>query len=105
MEYINLTPHSINVRKVDGSSVIVPASGTICRVSVTMQPSFVEDGIQVYAPVYGDIQNLPLPEEGKVFIVSRMIKDRCPDRADVRVPGNLIRDEQGNVIGAEGLSL
>ncbi len=35
----------------------------------------------------------------------RMVKDRVPDRADVLVPGAPVRDSEGRIIGANGLSM
>jgi len=48
---------------------------------------------------------LPDSEEGIIYIVSRMVKDRVPDRPDVLVPGAPVRDAEGRIIGADGLSL
>ena len=54
---------------------------------------------------FGDVQDLPEVTENTIFVVSRMVKDRVPNRTDVLVPGALVRDENGNIIGANGLSL
>ena len=49
--------------------------------------------------------DLPDAQDDVVLIVSRMVKDRVPDRDDVVVPGVPFRDTDGKVIGAWGLSL
>lgn len=102
-ELINLTPHKLVLVGINGSSVSVEPSGTVARVQSSMKEISVVNGIQVYEPSYGEVQGLPAAEDGKVFIVSRMVKDRCPDRTDVLVPGVPLRDEAGNIIGSKGL--
>ena len=105
MEFINLTPHKLNLVANDGSQVSIDPSGTVARVSSSMKPTTVINGIQVFQPSYGEVENIPAAEDGKVFIVSRMVKDRIPERTDVLVPGNPVRDEAGNIIGSKGLCL
>ena len=64
-DFINLTPHVINLN--DGTSY---ASRGIARVSNTFS-SFNDDGIcEVH---YGDIINLPKPRKNTVYIVSAMV--------------------------------
>ncbi|AYY11601.1 hypothetical protein EF847_01525 [Actinobacteria bacterium YIM 96077] len=51
-----------------------------------------------------EIQNLPAPSEGVYLIVSRPVAMALPERRDLVVPAELIRDDQGNVVGARSLA-
>lgn len=54
--------------------------------------------------VAGPAVDLPEPEIGTLFIVSRVIAEACPDRADLLVPDNLVRDGAGRVVGCRSLA-
>jgi hypothetical protein len=102
---INLTPHTLNVIAADGSTVDIQPSGDVARVSSI---SIIVDnfnGINVSRQSFGKVMGLPDAQDGVIYIVSRMVKDRVPDRNDVMVPGAPVRDSEGRIIGASGLSL
>lgn len=102
---INLTPHVLNIIAADGSTVDIQPSGNVARVSSI---SIIVDnfsGINVTRQTFGKVMGLPDAQDGVVLIVSRMVKDRVPDRNDVMVPGAPVRDTEGKIIGANGLSL
>lgn len=101
--FINLTPHALNVRKADGTFLELPPSGTVARRSVERVVVGEIDGIAVYATKFGQLEGLPEPSEDTVFIVSALAAQACSDRHDVLVPGEAIRDEDGRVIGCNGL--
>lgn len=65
VEYVNCTPHAIVLN--DGA-VFAP-SGTIAR----CQASFTEFVDGVCRQQFGEVQNLPAPEEGVRYIVSAMV--------------------------------
>lgn len=107
MYVINLTPHAINLTS--GSEVReVPPSGMVARVSMTRETvGAVEvDGITVpiFRAIPGEVSDLPPPRQGMVFIVSRLVAEACRERDDLLVPDELVRDEEGRVIGARALA-
>lgn len=102
---INMTPHVLNLIAADGSIVDVQPSGNIARVASSSAVVATINGINVTASTWGEVTGLPAAEEGVVLIVSRMVKDRVANRADVMVPGAPVRDADGKIIGANGLSL
>jgi hypothetical protein len=104
-KFVNLTQHVLNVQNIDGKIVNIPPSGDVARVSSTAKVVYYINDIAVSKPEYGDVVGLPAPQPGVVYVVSRMIKDRVPDRDDVLVPGAPVRDSDGVIIGAVGLSL
>lgn len=99
-EIINLTPHAINVVGI----VEIPASGLVARVAMVTEEAGYIAGIPTSYTEYGKIENLP-EIEGVSFIVSKMVRDACPDRADLFYPAELVRDEAGNIIGCKSLGI
>jgi len=89
MELRNLTPHAITLRA-NGIDTVIPPSGEVARVtSMSGKPEEIE-GISV--PVYGkdtfgDIEGLPEPEEGVLFIVSLAVASADHGRSDLVRPG------------------
>ncbi len=104
-QFINLTPHTLNIIKADGSTIDIQPSGDIARVSSTSTVVATFKGINISQQIFGEVIDLPDTKDGIIYIVSRMVKDRVPDRADVLVPGAPVRDAEGRIIGANGLSL
>lgn len=70
MKLVNLTPTALNVATNIGTTATIEPSGIIAYVSVQYidQPSC--SCIPIRETVYGDIQGLPEPEEGTMYIVS-----------------------------------
>lgn len=107
MKVVNLTPHTLNVCNAEGDPLAeFPPSGKTARIDVqyrqTGRLNLDETDVPVFEAEYGDIEGLPAPEEGVVFVVSGMVKAQT-DREDVFSPGELIRDEDGNPKGCKGL--
>lgn len=108
---INLTPHEIVFCK-DGDAErgydydvvkVVPACGLVARLTGKNNRIGEIDGIPIFKTVYGEVAGLPEPQDGVVYVVSTLVKQRCRDRKDVLVPVGLIRDGMGNIIGCTGL--
>ena len=105
MRLVNLTPHDIHII-VDGTSLTIPKTGDLARAKeeVFNEGCIEVEGLQV--PVvrkeFGEIINLPAPEEGTIYIVSAIVATAA-NRDDVVCPGNPVRDESGNIIGCAAL--
>lgn len=90
--------------------VLFDASGSVLRtiakesipaeVSELNNPDGEIDGIPIVNVEYGEIRNLPDPEEGTYFIVSSLVRDAVikQARTDCLSPGGFIR-ENNKVIG------
>jgi len=105
---VNLTPHPLSLRQADGSTLDLPPSGTIARVASTDQVVGLIEGLPLHQMVLGqEVQGLPPPQEGTYYVVSLVAAQaaKAQGRWDVLAPGPAIRDEQGRVIGADGLSI
>lgn len=99
MNIINCTPHEVNI--VNGPTI--PPSGIIARVTATTVTIGEVDGIPVTTTAFGQVENLPEPEEGTIYIVSSLVAQRCRDRNDVFIPNESVRDENGRIIGCRSL--
>ena len=109
--YLNLTPHALYVKDVNGDFVTIPPSpdGAARVIYDRLPPEQVRiGGHEVSVAVAGsprEIVGLPEPEEGVVLIVAKAVADAAPrHRGDLMSPGRLIRDEDGTVIGCDGLT-
>jgi hypothetical protein len=100
MELINLTPHPATI----AGREFAP-SGDIARVSQTLTQVGEMEGIPLYVGVYGETTGLPDPQPETYCLVSGLVRAANPDRTDLASPANLIRDDAGRVIGAEGLEV
>lgn len=99
----NCTPHSLNV--LVGEEVIdLAPTGIVPRCSQSEVTAGEVAGIPVTRQVFGEVIDLPEPEEGVFFVVSRMVAAACPERKDLLIPGPLVRDDEGRVVGCRGLS-
>lgn len=102
MKIINLTPHPIAVLTKEGM-ITFPPSGTVARVSQIEEPAGSLDGVQLVRIRCGQVDGLPDEQEGVMYLVSRLVFERCVWRHDLLVPdtgpGSAIRDSSGNIVG------
>ena len=102
MKFVNLTPHALTV---EGLGVI-PASGSVARVSVNSTDVGSVGGVRLRAQLKGQITGLPAPVDGIVLIVSGMVLDALGGtrRGDVVAPdtgADAIR-ENGQIVAVRG---
>lgn len=112
MNLVNLTPHAINfvwenpqceyetLLTVEPSGIIARVSAKTVMVDAIRLPSF---SMPITATEFGEIEGLPAPEEGTVYIVSSLVAQKCKDRNDVFIPNESVRDSQGRIIGCKSL--
>ena len=100
LNLVNLTPHPIVID--DGTTVLTIApSGTITRV----EKSIIDLGDGFYTIVWGDVVDLPEPQDNTIYMVSAMVAGRVPDRTDVASPATDLanRDDNGRIVSVPGL--
>lgn len=113
MSYVllNYTPHTIHLHVGPGIQSIFSlgeARATEIETLSTDLPTdpFGDGGMCVHVPIahkrYGDVTGLPDPKPDTLYIVSTLIQQACPGRADLVSPDGIIRDEQGRVTGCRG---
>ena len=106
MKIINMTPHGVTI--VDSAGAVVkeiPASGNTIRLSTSIEMIGHIDGIFVSKTIFGDPVGLPSVKDGVYYIVSQLVKSALPDRKDLLVPAQVVRDKDGNIIGCQSLGL
>lgn len=104
VEVVNCTPHNITV----GGVTIAP-SGIVPRLaqsSAVVDTLRLADGqeIPVVETAMGELTGLPDTKPGTYLVVSRLVAEAAPDRADLLIPGKAVRDAEGNVVGCETLA-
>ena len=106
MKLQNLTPHNVVIVVDETTKIVIPSDG-IARVTETKTaaPSISIDGhtVETFSSSFGEVENLPPQEEGVMFIVSAMVASAAMDREDLLVPGELVRDNGGNIVGCKSL--
>ena len=94
MKYINLTPHAITLN----NGTTFEPSGKVARVSTRF--TAISDDLLCHVE-YGEVENLPAPEEGTMYIVSAMVK-AATKRTDVVAPATghplCVRNEKGQIV-------
>ena len=112
---INLTPHAINIYKDGVLFKTIEPYGLVARVKTVRHIAGEIDGVPIYDTQFGEVENLPKSELRVRFIVSSMVlaavraaeEALCGNvipRDDLLVPGELVRDAKGVIIGCTGLS-
>jgi hypothetical protein len=100
----NLTPHEVKISNGTNDFIIIPSSGIIARaVEETEREGWLPEGIEVVSKKYGKMNDVPDYQNGVFYIVSAMVRVAYPERDDLFSPGDLIRDEGGNIIACKNL--
>ncbi|WP_017572994.1 hypothetical protein [Nocardiopsis halotolerans] len=106
MRVVNLTPHVVTV--VDERSRVIrrwPKSTRPARVEAVRVPV----GLEVAGvPLVAERRtraNLPEPQEGVWFIVSSVVVSAHPERRDLLVPSDLVRDGRGVVTACRSFAV
>jgi DNA-directed RNA polymerase subunit RPC12/RpoP len=106
---VNLTPHDINIECQEA----IKSSG-ICRVSETIENAGNFAGIQLIKKSFSKIENLPERMIGVKYVVSIIVAmaakepinyDEQGERDDLLLPGEIIRDSDGKIIGCKNLAV
>lgn len=98
MKIINLTPHAIRL-----PNVTIESSGIVARRIEVTKYAHEVNGIKLITRTYMGTTDLPDKETGVMYIVSMLVRQAFPNRLDLFSPGDLVRDEEGNIIGCLNL--
>jgi hypothetical protein len=109
MQYVNLTPHAVNILAEDGTQILsVPPSGTVARIAETAHPAGERDGIPFAEVSLGDVHGLPAAEDGVTLIGSMPLLMAMAAaqiaRPDAVYPYGQVRDGEGRIIGCRSLA-
>lgn len=105
MEIINLTPHTVNLHRADGSVLTLAPSAPAPRLATIRRTIALIDGLEVVHTRLGEPEGVPDPREGTIFIVSALVAEHpaVANRTDLAYPGMAVRDDAGRVVGAQGI--
>ena len=104
MTFVNLTPHALNVFDGDVEVLTIAPSGTVARCTQKDVLDTELDGVKIFKQEFGDVVDLPEPQNGVMFVVSRLVASAAVGRDDLLVPGALKRNDQGQPVGCMGLA-
>lgn len=94
MTFVNCTPHAISLN----NGTTFSPSGIVPRVSCSFTDA---DADGICSQVYGDIQGLPDPVDGTVYIVSAMVLAGS-SRGDLVAPAtghpDVVRNDKGHIV-------
>ncbi len=99
---INLTPHAV-IFPNRSPSITIESSGQVARCKELTSSRGKFAGIPLVITNYGNVENLPEPEEDTLYIVSMLVRMALSNRKDLASPGELIRDDNGQIVGAQNL--
>lgn len=106
---VNLTPHSITVVGDSGETILTIPSAGVARCSVKKERvatiGINDHNIPVSWVTFGEVVDLPEPQDGTIYIVSRAVAEARRDRDDLLVPDDLVRDEEGRIVGCRGFAV
>ena len=100
----NLTFHTVTIIKSTGEQIIYMPIYPTPRLSTKTEFIGAIDGVPLTKTVFGEAQDLPDAVQGTYLIVSRMVLAALPNRSDLLVPNELVRDSKGMIIGCKSLA-
>ena len=104
-KFVNLIGHDITI----SGHATLPKCNNPCRVETQQMIIGKLGGVPIAKTEFMKIVNLPEPEDGTYYIVSRIVMDFVPfDREDVfsvDTGPTAIRDQSGQVVAVTQLSL
>jgi hypothetical protein len=105
MTVINKTPHAVNICTYDGTIVMVyPKGESQIRLAVkTIPDTPLDDGTPTSRTEFGEPEGLPEFQDNVYYIVSQLVKNALPNRTDLLVPAEVVRDTMGNIVGCKSL--
>ena len=105
-QVLNWTPHDVHIVDNTGKPYrTYPRTGNTVRLKMdTVSDGYLPDGTPLKRVVFGEPEGLPNYQEHTYYIVSQLVKSALPDRPDLLVPGDIVRDENGNIIGCRSFS-
>ena len=102
---INKTPHPVVILDEENKVVAsLPTKGLI-RLESTMVNVGECNGTRITRTEFGAPEGLPQEEAGTRYVVSQIVKSALPQRADLLVPAEVVRDEAGNIVGCRSLGV
>ena len=98
--YINMTPHPINLLDADSEPIMtIEPSGETIRLLEEKEVVDSLDGVDVLVITFSAGGNLPEVMDDVYYIVSALVANAYPERADFLMVAGTVRDENGRIKG------
>jgi len=95
---INCTPHDVNVYNDDLEVIMnIPVSENAARLDQSTEVVGSILGVPMTETVFGGTTNLPQQQTNVFIIVSRLVMAKNPERDDLLVPNEAVRDDNGHI--------
>lgn len=103
---VNLTPHPIHLVDESGNILKTFQSEGLVRLKAsTVDAGYQLDGCRITKTVFGEAEGLPEYSEGNFYLVSQLVKSALPERKDLLVPAEVVRDANGNILGCRSFGV
>jgi len=105
MTILNYTPHPVTLLSNKDEVIFTFESKGLIRLKATTVEVASENGIRFTKTVFGEPEGLPEFKIGIYYIVSQLVKSALPNRVDLLVPAEVVRDSEGTIIGCRSLGM
>lgn len=103
MKIVNLTPHELVIYSEEKEIKRIPSSG-IVRVKEENEKIGEINSIPIFKKRYTRSEGLPEPEEDTFYFVSLIVAQANPQRDDLLLSSDLVRDENGRILGCKSFA-
>ena len=100
---VNTTPHIVNILRMGEWYTLSPSESPVRIDEITTVIGSI-NGVTLVRKGFSEPVNLPDPAPDTYYIVSTIVASALPRRADLLVPSDFLRDEQGNILGCKCLA-
>jgi hypothetical protein len=96
---VNLTAHNLHLP----NGFTIPRATFPARAQERVYEAGEAEGVRLVYVQYDTVSGLPDPEPGVLYVVSQIVRQTCPERADLASPGEMVKDEHRRIIGTINL--
>lgn len=108
-QFINLTDKDITIYGKNHTTITFPKSGTVAFVK--QQDNILDEAcvdgclFDIGKRIYTEVGNVPKPEENIFYIVPVIVAQQLPERDDLLVASNAIKNENGEIVAFTSLNI
>lgn len=108
-QFINLTDKDITIYGKNHTTITFPKSGTVAFVK--QQDNILDEAcvdgclFDIGKRIYTEVGNVPKPEENILYIVPVIVAQQLPERDDLLVASNAIKNENGEIVAFTSLNI
>ncbi len=102
----NKTPHDVVILTEDIKEIQrLKAEKGAVRLGAEVKKVGNIGGVPITKTTFKEAQGLPAYKEGVYYIVSQLVKTSLPQRKDLLVPAQILRDSKKRIIGCMSLGI